>query len=320
MPDPAIDRTLIRVPDRPARSKIGGIVHAAKGIVLAPLYWLLAATHRTPGLRFRLWCCGLGLRALLSFRRPLSLHACFHLLFMPMESTRYFEFDFARRMLAGRPIARYLDVSSPRLLPVSLLDRHPGRTAEFINPNLRDLEETARYVDLLGARRRCGLHNCLIADAPFPPETFDLVTSISVLEHIPEDLLAVRQMWALLKPGGTLILTVPCMAKRSEQYIDRDEWGLLDKDREGHVFWQRFYDEDLLRQRVFCVTGEPRRVEIYGEKIAGALFENSVHKRSDPGYPYWREPYMMGTEYRYFDRLEDLPGEGVVGFLFVKTQ
>lgn len=311
-----IEKTVIHVPVRPRVTALGAGMHAIKGILLGPAYWFLAAFFPVPGLRFRARCAALGMRALLGVRRRLPLRTVFHLLFMPMESTRYFEFDFVRKMLEQRPMERYLDVSSPRLLPISILDTRIDVAADLINPNPSDLEQTALFIDLVGAR--CRLHRCLLADAPLAAETFDVITSISVLEHIPDDETAVRQIWNLLRPGGALVLTVPCMAKASEQYIDRDEWGLLDKDSDGHFFWQRFYDQQMLEQRVFCVTGEPQQVAIYGEKVAGALLRNSARKRSDPRYPYWREPYMMATEYRSFARLDELPGEGVIGLLFVK--
>ncbi len=40
-------------------------------------------------------------------------------------------------------------------------------------------------------------------------ETFDAVTCISVLEHIPAHANAIKSMYKLLKPGGRLILTCP---------------------------------------------------------------------------------------------------------------
>jgi SAM-dependent methyltransferase len=315
-----IGKTYIHVPVRPGRTVIGVAVHAIKGILLGPLYWGLAALLAAPGMSFRARCFWLGLRALFGLEHRLSLSTIFHLLFMPMESTRYFEFDFVWKTLAQRPLRRYLDVSSPRLLPVSLIEARPALAADLINPNVADLEDTRRFINFIGAAGRCTLRDCLITDAPLAPGTFDVVTSISVLEHIPDDVAAVRRIWELLRPGGMLVLTLPCMARAAEQFIDRDEWGLLEKDQQGHVFWQRFYDQDLLERNIFQITGKPQEVRIYGEKLAGSFFANAARKRSDPAYPYWREPYMMAKDYRYFDSLEQLPGEGVIGCVFAKPE
>lgn len=296
-------------------------MHALKLAFLSPLYLCLAAVFTAvPGIRFRVRCFTLGVRALCSPKMRLPLTAIFDLLFLPMDSTRYFEFDFAWEALVQFRTGRYLDISSPRLLPVALLDRNPGLTADLINPDRRDLADTTRLVSTVAASKRCTLHNVLIADAAFPAGTFDVITSISVLEHIPEDVAALQRMWSFLKPGGTLVLTVPCMARASEQFIDRNEWGVLGKDQDGQFFWQRFYDRALLEDRIFNVIGEPQRLTVFGEKVAGSFLANAMSKRSDPYYPYWREPYMVGREYQYFDSIDELPGEGVVGMVFVKPQ
>lgn len=312
-------RTVIHVPVRAARTPLRLALHALAGAVLTPLYWLLAALRSAPGLRLALRSAGFGLRGLVAPRR-LPLRTVFHLLFMPMESTRYFEFDFVWRALEGRTLHRYLDVSSPRLLPLALLDRRPRLEGELINPNPADLAETRRAVEALGLAARCRLHGCLIADAAFEPGTFDAITSISVLEHIPDDQQAVRRIWDLLEPGGVFVLTVPCMARAQDQFIDRDEFGLLPRDAQGHVFWQRMYDRDALERRVFAVTGAPREMRVFGETVAGAHARNNDRKRGDPGYPYWREALMMAVEWRAFERIEDLPGEGVVGLVFEKPR
>lgn len=316
MTEREISKVFIQVPERPGRTRLEVLAHAVKGMILAPFYWILASFSSVPGLRFRFMSLGLGFKALLTGGLP--LYAIFHLFFMPMDSTRYFEFEFAWKALAGRSMRRYLDVSSPRLLPILLTKSRPALVADLINPHPADLRETQLFVDLIRVGTRCKLHGCLIAEAPFDVETFDVITSISVLEHIPDDVSAVRRIWTLLKPGGVLILTVPCMARASEQYIDRDQWGLLGKDGDGYVFWQRFYDWSQLEQKIFPITGRPETVSVFGEKQAGSLFANETRKRADPDYPYWREPYMMATEYRYFDAPDELPGDGVIGLVFRK--
>jgi SAM-dependent methyltransferase len=42
-----------------------------------------------------------------------------------------------------------------------------------------------------------------------PTETFDAVLAMDVIEHIDDDLVAARSLFALTKPGGALVLSVP---------------------------------------------------------------------------------------------------------------
>lgn len=48
-----------------------------------------------------------------------------------------------------------------------------------------------------------------ITAIPAPDESFDVVISTEVLEHVPDPVAAVREMTRLLKPGGRLLLTAP---------------------------------------------------------------------------------------------------------------
>jgi SAM-dependent methyltransferase len=241
------------------------------------------------------------------------------MLFWPMDSTRYFEFAFMWDALTKLSFTRYLDVSSPRLFPIILTLKKDNLVSELMNPDLADLSLTVRLIKSLRLENRCNLHGCLIGDAPFEHGSFDVITSISVVEHIPKDIEAIDGMWNLLKPGGRLLLTLPCAAEASEQYIDRNEYGLLTPDNDGFFFFQRLYDQRLLEERIFSVTGRPCRQVVYGEKSAGTHRRCLERKWGDPAYPNWREPYMMGKDFCYFTDLRDLPGEGVIALEFVKN-
>lgn len=235
-----------------------------------------------------------------------------------MDSVRYFEFDFMWRALSSRSFQSYLDVSSPRLFPVLLATKKPDVVAALINPDVNDLNGTLQLVRSMGIESRCKLHDCLIGSAPFDVASFDIITSISVVEHIPEDTQAVQKMWELLRPRGRLLLTVPCAAHSLEEYQDRSMYGLLDRNEDGFFFFQRYYDQQLLQERIFRITGLPCRYAVYGEMRPGLYRKNMESKVSDPNYPAWREPYMMGKEYCYFDSVDDLPGIGVIGMEFLK--
>jgi SAM-dependent methyltransferase len=45
---------------------------------------------------------------------------------------------------------------------------------------------------------------------PAGAATFDLVTAFDVIEHIEDDYLAAAEIRRVLRPGGTLLVTVPC--------------------------------------------------------------------------------------------------------------
>lgn len=315
----SLARVDIRVPRRIQASRARLLANGALSVFLAPLYLLLAWLRGAPGLRFRMKCFFVGLRLVLLPAAPGARKHGLLLMLMPMDSTRYFEFEFAERAMADIDAQRYLDVSSPRMVPVMSAKMRPGLRLDMINPDSRDLAHSMLVVRAAGLDARCTLHGCTVSDAPFAPRTFGVVTCISVLEHIPEDTEALRVIWSLIRPGGLLVLTVPCMARACEQFIDYDEYGLLPKDESGFVFWQRFYDAETLESRIFSVLGRPSKIEVFGEKVAGSFARNAEQKRRlGEAYPFWREPYMMASDYRRFPSIADLPGDGVVGMTFIK--
>lgn len=288
-----------------------------KGILLSPIYLFMAGVAGAPGLGFHLRCAAIGLRLLLTGRA--SLTTCYGLLFSPMDSTRYFEFHEVWKSVKGLSFSRYLDVSSPRLVPLLLLKGRPEATVELMNPDLSDLRETEKLADAMGLISRCGFYNGTLDNAPFPQASFDLITCLSVLEHIPGDTAALGAMWSLLCPGGKLLLTLPCRTQPLEQYISHNPYGVLHPGDDGYTFWQRYYDRERLTASIYSVTGPPTRVAIYGEKRCGFFFRNAAMKRLlGFHYPFWREPYMMAVEYRWFSSPDELPGEGVVLLEFVK--
>ena len=70
---------------------------------------------------------------------------------------------------------------------------------------------------------------------PFRDE-FDLVGAFDVLEHIEEDEKAIREMWAAVRPGGGIIVTVP-----QHSFL----WSTVDEVA-GHV--RRYDSEDLVHK------------------------------------------------------------------------
>ncbi len=65
--------------------------------------------------------------------------------------------------------------------------------------------ERARLAGARSPRILCAASEHL----PYPASTFDLILSHEVLEHVQDDVLAVREMARVLRPGGRMLLFVP---------------------------------------------------------------------------------------------------------------
>ncbi len=48
-----------------------------------------------------------------------------------------------------------------------------------------------------------------VLEMPFDADTFDLAASLDVIEHLQDDLAALRELRRVVKPGGSLLVTVP---------------------------------------------------------------------------------------------------------------
>ena len=288
-----------------------------RAVIFSPIYLLLAYFVGTPGLKFRWYGAIFGMKLL---AKNMNIREAYGLLIFPMDSVRYFEFDFMWEAIKSKKVDSYLDVSSPRLFPLVVINKNPGLKGDLLNPAKNDLPLTKSLADGIGLSERCRFHDELINDAAFADNSFDLITCISVLEHIPDDQSAILKMWNLLRPGGKLLISIPCAAKASEEYINLDEYELLDKDENGFVFYQRYYDERLIKERITNLIGQPEKTAIYAEKRNGIYDENVTSKRNDLTYPYWREPYMMGIDYETRESIAEIPGIGVVAMEFVKSK
>lgn len=313
-----LSKRYIRVPPAQRQGRFQRLSRALIGAVLSPVYWILARLYRGPGLRFRFLCALLGLSLLRRRKGHLPYSDYYRLFFWPIDSVRYFEFDFMWEALSKLRFHNYLDVSSPRLFPVILLREREHVTGELVNPDKADLQATGMLVTACGLDDRCHLRNGLIEDVPFAPDSFDVITSISVVEHIRDDKNAIKNIWGLLKPGGTLLLSVPCAAVSEEEYRDVDFYGVQVPDEHGFFFHQYKYDLSLLEERIYSMTGAPTRFAIFGEKRRGTLQSWLFKRWTGQKYPLWKEPYAVAREFRYYESLLDLPGDGVIAMEFVK--
>jgi SAM-dependent methyltransferase len=92
---------------------------------------------------------------------------------------------------------------------------------------------------------------------PFEPGTFDLVVGLDVLEHIDDDVGALRALVASAKPDGRILLTVPAI---------KALWGSHDR-RLSHV---RRYSRASLRQ-LCAAAGTTIEYETYFNTVLAPI-------------------------------------------------
>jgi SAM-dependent methyltransferase len=95
-----------------------------------------------------------------------------------------------------------------------------------------------------------------------PEPIFDLVTCVSTLEHIEQDVAAVRNMFAYLKPGGWLLMTFPANPEKFIPDVYRGKKHHITRSYclENIDAWYRHLDiigiKDLLAERYRVFTGD----------------------------------------------------------------
>ncbi|MEO8581371.1 MAG: methyltransferase domain-containing protein [Patescibacteria group bacterium] len=115
--------------------------------------------------------------------------------------------------------ARYILERVLVLKPKNILDAGCGRgfyassfcefpfVKKIIGIDLREkyLKKARKFIK----DKRLTLQQANIYRLPFKPEVFDFIVSSEVMEHLPDDVKALKALHKIVKKGGTLIISVP---------------------------------------------------------------------------------------------------------------
>lgn len=280
------------------------------------MYWLAAHSYFLPGLYLQRYSSLFGLSLAMKRSPSLPKPLVYRLLNGTLDSTTYFEFDFAWRALSERTNRDYLDVLSPWLLPLLLMQRGRVSKATVVNPDSLPAQGLRQLLDAAELKARCEIIERLPEDCSLPQGSFDAITSISGPAQVKNDSALVATMWALLKCGGRLIISVPCICERMEEPVSQD--ANREVGTEPLLARPRVYDPQLLQDRIFSVLGEPTSNVVYGE-IAKQDSRQAKRVAVGPGFPPPREPLEMARDWRCYSRIQDLPGLGVSAMTFDKA-
>ena len=109
---------------------------------------------------------------------------------------------------------------------------------------------------------------------PFPDDAFDRVICSEVLEHIADDEGAMRELTRVLRPGGTMAITVPRFGPELINWALSDEYHNVPG---GHI---RIYRKSVLQDRLRTA----------GMRVTGHHYAHGLHS------PYWWLKCLVGTK------------------------
>ena len=145
---------------------------------------------------------------------------------------------------------------------VVALDADEGETKDAAALMAALLEDDDRVKTLRGT----GL--AVVGDAlklPFPESSFDRVIAAEVLEHIRDDRNAISELARVLRPGGTMAVSVPRWGPELFTWALSDEYH---NNPGGHI-------------RIYRRSALVRRLRDAGLKLYGYHHAHSLHS------PYW---------------------------------
>jgi SAM-dependent methyltransferase len=127
-----------------------------------------------------------------------------------------------------------------------------------------------------------------IADIPLPDDQFDCVICYHVLEHIPDDQKAMRELFRVLKPGGWAILQSPIDFNHDKTFEDP---SIVSPDERERFFGQndhvRIYGRDYkdrLEKAGFVVKVDDYVQQLGDSAIKkyGLMRDEKIHFCSKP--------------------------------------
>lgn len=143
---------------------------------------------------------------------------------------------------------RLLEPLVPRGGAASILDLGPGSGVNLpvLAPRGRVIAVDRDARSLQACRRAGAVVVCADASAlPIAPASIDLACALDVIEHLDDDRAALGELARVLRPGGTLLLSVPAL---------RMLWGRQDVLAEHRRRYRRGELRDLLRDCGFRIA------------------------------------------------------------------
>jgi SAM-dependent methyltransferase len=166
--------------------------------------------------------------------------------------------------------------------PVKVLHFAPERCFEDRFQNMKNIEYVTADLDPKLVMKMVDITNI-----PFADSSFDMVICSHVLEHVPDDLTAMKELKRITRPSGAVIIMVPTAGNKTldGSFSESPE---VRRERYGQPDHVRLYGSDIADRLVAA------GFKVDARQYAGELTNSDV------------ERYRLVMKESRFDRLETI--------------
>ena len=168
-----------------------------------------------------------------------------------------------------------MNIFDKNIKPIRLLHFAP----EKISYERFDLNQSISYTpcdlfpELYNYGGKSKIKKVDITNIPFEDQSFDIILCNHVLEHIPDDNLAMSELYRVLSEGGNGIFQVPIDYSRKETYED---WSITSPEEREKAFGQndhvRWYGQDY-KNRLEKVGFTVNEIDIKSKFTSDEIFK-----------------------------------------------
>jgi SAM-dependent methyltransferase len=154
--------------------------------------------------------------------------------------------DHLAKMILKNEILRILNIGVATGATTKMLNKYGQVTSTEYDQEVSIMTSKKLGISII---------NCSILNLPFADELFDLVCAFDVIEHVDDDLEAIREMRRVCKSGGTICITVPAFMilwshhdvvnNHFRRYKSRDLKRIFEADNHGNVIHTTYFNTML---------------------------------------------------------------------------
>ena len=163
-----------------------------------------------------------------------------------------------------------------------------GAFLKYLKKEFKNVSVSEYYDDVKSGDLKNGVQCQDLQNLTFENESFDLLTSTEVFEHVPDDIKGFKEIYRVLKPKGHFIFTVPIDIKientiERAKIVNGEIINILEPEYHGDhlrnkgILSFRKYGNDILFKLKEIGFSDAKIVDIFNEKYCIKPIMHVIH-------------------------------------------